>query len=285
MCGIAAHFNFRGPATPLNLQLIAHRGPDAAGEWISADRRFWLGNTRLAILDLSPTGAQPMVDPATGNVIVVNGEIYNHRALRTELGDADWRGTSDTETLVAGLCALGAPVARSAQGNVRLRHLRSCAPGAFRRARSVWHQATLLRGGCRRFPFRLRGKGSRWPSSTITPAAIGAYLQWGACPEDQLLYSGIHVLPAGHAMTIGVGGARLSSREEVSCAASNHPGLDRVSPHRPSLATGLTERDSSLPAKPRRKKSARSSRRRSKNIFSPMSRSPVSSAAESTRRS
>ena len=82
MCGIAAHFNFRSPATPLNLQLIAHRGPDAAGEWISADQRFWLGNTRLAILDLSPAGAQPMVDSSTGNVIVVNGEIYNHRALR-----------------------------------------------------------------------------------------------------------------------------------------------------------------------------------------------------------
>ena len=107
MCGIAAHFNFRGPATPLNLQLIAHRGPDAAGEWISADQRFWLGNTRLAILDLSPAGAQPMVDSSTGNVIVVNGEIYNHRALRKELGDADWRGTSDTETLLLGYARWG----------------------------------------------------------------------------------------------------------------------------------------------------------------------------------
>src|SRR5712691_5432879 len=107
MCGIAAHFSFAGPAKRLDLQLIAHRGPDAAGEWISADRRFWLGNTRLAILDLSPSGAQPMVDPATGNVIVVNGEIYNHRALRAELGDAAWRGTSDTETLLLGYARWG----------------------------------------------------------------------------------------------------------------------------------------------------------------------------------
>src|ERR1041385_834597 len=107
MCGIAAHFSFDTPATPLDLALIAHRGPDASGEWISTDRRIWLGNTRLAILDLSVNGAQPMVDRATGNVIVVNGEIYNHLDLRAELGALDWRGTSDTETLLLGYAHWG----------------------------------------------------------------------------------------------------------------------------------------------------------------------------------
>ena len=99
---------FAGPATPLNLQLLAHRGPDAAGEWISADRQFWLGNTRLAILELSPTGAQPdgrFIDRQRYRRS--NGEIYNHRALRTELGDVDWRGTSDTETLLLGYARWG----------------------------------------------------------------------------------------------------------------------------------------------------------------------------------
>ena len=107
MCGIAAHFSFTGSATPLDLQRLAHRGPDGLGEWTSPDGRFWLGNTRLAILDLSPAGAQPMIDPATGNVIVVNGEIYNHRALRAKLREADWRGTSDTETLLLGYARWG----------------------------------------------------------------------------------------------------------------------------------------------------------------------------------
>ncbi|HEY8670716.1 MAG TPA: asparagine synthetase B, partial [Terriglobales bacterium] len=101
MCGIAAHFTFAGHATPLDLALIAHRGPDATGDWLSSDGLCWLGATRLAILDLSATGAQPMSDPVTGSVIVANGEIYNHRALRTEIGAAfNWRGTSDTETLL-----------------------------------------------------------------------------------------------------------------------------------------------------------------------------------------
>src|ERR1700736_5757863 len=59
--------------------------------------------TRLAILDLSPTGNQPMKDPATENVIIFNGEIYNHLSLREELErlGARFIGTSDTETLLA----------------------------------------------------------------------------------------------------------------------------------------------------------------------------------------
>jgi asparagine synthase (glutamine-hydrolysing) len=97
MCGIAVHFCSLGPVARLDLDLIHHRGPDSCGEWTSLDGRCWLGNTRLAIVDLSPTGAQPMTDPATGNVIVTNGEIYNHRAVRKKLGgNVDWRGTSDT---------------------------------------------------------------------------------------------------------------------------------------------------------------------------------------------
>ena len=62
MCGIAVHFNSLGGATPLDLGLIHHRGPDSRGEWQSPDGHCWLGNTRLAIVDLSPTGAQPMTE-------------------------------------------------------------------------------------------------------------------------------------------------------------------------------------------------------------------------------
>ena len=117
MCGIAVHFSSGGRATPLDLRLIQHRGPDSSGEWTSPDGQCWLGNTRLAIVDLSPTGAQPMTDPATGNVIVVNGEIYNHRALRVQLGpDVNWRGTSDTETLLQGYARWGHDVVDHLKG-------------------------------------------------------------------------------------------------------------------------------------------------------------------------
>src|SRR5689334_12559287 len=116
MCGIAAHFSSVGRASSLDLALITHRGPDGEGEWRSADGCFWLGSTRLAILDLSPTGAQPMIDPATGNVIVSNGEIYNHRELRAELGDLGWRGTSDTETLLLGYRVWGCDLLERLKG-------------------------------------------------------------------------------------------------------------------------------------------------------------------------
>jgi asparagine synthase (glutamine-hydrolysing) len=68
---------------------LAHRGPDDSWTWISApDSRSWgalLGFRRLAILDLSPAGAQPMVDSVTGHVVVFNGVIYNFGELRQRL--------------------------------------------------------------------------------------------------------------------------------------------------------------------------------------------------------
>src|SRR5271156_3923780 len=71
-------------------QSLAHRGPDDSGTVILRDDEgeaveIGLGNRRLAILDLSPLGHQPMNDPATGNWIVYNGEIYNFREVRAKL--------------------------------------------------------------------------------------------------------------------------------------------------------------------------------------------------------
>ena len=82
---------------------MRHRGPDGAGEWWSADGRMGLGHRRLAIIDLSPSGHQPMQD-ATGDLcIAFNGEIYNFRELRTELigRGHSFRSHSDTEVILA----------------------------------------------------------------------------------------------------------------------------------------------------------------------------------------
>src|ERR1700720_4633107 len=102
MCGIAGAFSFRNDAQRLDLDLIHHRGPDSRGEWRSLDRRVWIGMTRLAILDLSPAGNQPMIDPINGNAIVHNGEIYNHLVVRSELEalGVTFHGSSDTETIL-----------------------------------------------------------------------------------------------------------------------------------------------------------------------------------------
>lgn len=88
---------------------LQHRGPDASGTWM--EESVALGHRRLSILELSGAGAQPMHSVCGRFVIVFNGEIYNHLHLRAELASAgaapDWRGHSDTETLLAGIVHWG----------------------------------------------------------------------------------------------------------------------------------------------------------------------------------
>lgn len=90
---------------------LAHRGPDDAGRWDDLDAGIVLGHRRLAIVDLSPLGHQPMVSDNGRWVLSYNGEVYNHLAMRAELDAAGrggaWRGHSDTETLIAAVAAWG----------------------------------------------------------------------------------------------------------------------------------------------------------------------------------
>lgn len=83
---------------------IAHRGPDDSGVWVKPEAGLALGFCRLAILDLSELGHQPMASNSGRFTIVFNGEIYNYRDLRSELGSlgARFRGRSDTEVILAG---------------------------------------------------------------------------------------------------------------------------------------------------------------------------------------
>ena len=100
---------------------IIHRGPNSSGDWIDVEAGIALAHRRLAIVDLSAAGHQPMVSESGRFVISFNGEIYNHADLRAELGAGGrmpaWRGHSDTETLLAGFDAWGViPTIRRAVG-------------------------------------------------------------------------------------------------------------------------------------------------------------------------
>lgn len=111
MCGLAG---FIGRSCDLQLmqnhlmlmtRRVEHRGPDSDGSWIDVSSGIALGHRRLAILDLTPAGAQPMTSASDRWVFAFNGEIYNHLDLREELEKTScaptWRGHSDTETLLA----------------------------------------------------------------------------------------------------------------------------------------------------------------------------------------
>ena len=114
MCGIAGDWDFQarrseGDTLQRLRQMagaIAHRGPDGDGFWCNPARGIGLAHRRLAIVDLSPAGAQPMASVSGRYTLVFNGEIYNHAALRHAVDGIQpmaWRGHSDTEALLAAI--------------------------------------------------------------------------------------------------------------------------------------------------------------------------------------
>jgi len=111
MCGFSGFiYKKKIPDNAVNIlknmgNAITHRGPDSSGEWINEEYQLGFSHRRLAIVDLSPAGHQPMKSQTGTFVISFNGEIYNHLDLRCELEKivtCHWQGHSDTETLLAG---------------------------------------------------------------------------------------------------------------------------------------------------------------------------------------
>jgi len=118
MCGFAGFLSpgsFDVPTAEKQLKVmcdaIVHRGPDDDGYWIDATHNIGLGHRRLSVLEISALGSQPMASKSGRWMLVFNGEIYNHRAVRKSLEARSpgltWNGHSDTETLLAGFDSLG----------------------------------------------------------------------------------------------------------------------------------------------------------------------------------
>lgn len=118
MCGIVGlwinsssdYQNLDKLITPM-ISSLSHRGPDADGMWIDKKTNLAFGHRRLSILDLSSAGSQPMESQHGRYIITYNGEIYNHDQIRAEINkdrlDYKWKGTSDTETILAAIDVYG----------------------------------------------------------------------------------------------------------------------------------------------------------------------------------
>ncbi|HSE97076.1 MAG TPA: asparagine synthetase B, partial [Blastocatellia bacterium] len=109
MCGICGIFEYGASEPGVTHETVArmrdtmtHRGPDDAGSFVSEDRRVGLGHRRLAIVDLSPAGHNPMPNEDERVWIVFNGEIYNHQSHRASLINKghEYRSRADTETII-----------------------------------------------------------------------------------------------------------------------------------------------------------------------------------------
>src|SRR3954447_12364364 len=118
MCGIAGIIAERGIAPGIVERIlgpIAHRGPDDHGIWTDEEAGIGLGHRRLAIVDLSPAGHEPMHSADGRFVVTFNGEIYHHSELRKALEEAGavppggWRGHSDVEVFLEGIVTWGLP--------------------------------------------------------------------------------------------------------------------------------------------------------------------------------
>ena len=220
MCGIAAIFHHHSD-DPVSreemrrmLDRMQRRGPDGEGQWYSPDDRVGFGHRRLAIIDLTEDGAQPMRSADGNCVITFNGEIYNHLELRRDLEAKGrrFRSASDTEVLLQMFEEFG----EAMLGRLR---------GMF--AFAIWDQAKR-RLFLARDPFGIKplyyadnartfraasqvkallagGAINRNPD----PAGQASFFLWGHIQDPHTLYRSIHALPAGACMWVTDHGPRI----------------------------------------------------------------------------
>ncbi len=250
MCGIAGIFYLNADlpdagqaqaALARMNQAQAHRGPDDEGTWQSPDGRVALGHRRLAIIDLSPAGHQPMTNEDGTVWITYNGEVYNFQALRSELLDLGhiFRSMSDTEVIIHAYEQWG--------------------PAAFGRLRGMF--AFALWDGRRRQLYLVKDRFGIKPlyyyqdagkllfasetralaASQLIPrtrheAAFIAFLLFGSVPVPLTTLKGVQALPAGHYLVQDPMGSRLVRYYDLW-----HDGLDRPEPCSPEELRNLLE--------------------------------------------
>ncbi|MDQ6829832.1 MAG: asparagine synthase (glutamine-hydrolyzing) [Gemmatimonadota bacterium] len=210
MCGIAGTINLRGePVAHETVQrmidAIRHRGPDGEGVWV--DHSVALGHRRLAIIDLSPAGAQPMLSAERDLVITYNGEVFNFQELRAELQSLGHRfvSRSDTEVILRGYREWDEEVLTKLNGMF-----------AF----AIWDRTKRRlfiardRYGVKPLYYSSDGKQIAFASECkalltlpfvkreVCLPALHQYFTFQNIFTDETLFEGIKLLPAGHTLTI-----------------------------------------------------------------------------------
>ncbi|MBI3741906.1 MAG: asparagine synthase (glutamine-hydrolyzing) [Chloroflexi bacterium] len=215
MCGITGFWQSSGEEQALlcarvtrMADCIAHRGPDDSGVWVDAAAGLALGFRRLAILDLTPTGHQPMLSADGRCAIIFNGEIYNERELRAEAEarGVRFRGRSDTEVIVENAARGGAEkIIPQLWGMFALaiwdREKRELTLARDRLGKKPLYYAQF--GGTFLFGSELKALRQHPDfKAEINRAALVLYLRHGYVPAPLSIYSGVYKLPAGHLLTV-----------------------------------------------------------------------------------
>src|SRR5215813_2355739 len=208
MCGIAGLWRFGGAPEPVlagearaMTDAIAYRGPDGDGHWIDAHAGVALGHRRLAIIDLTPTGVQPMTSADGRVVITYNGELYNRAEMAAEI-DLPWRGTSDTEVLVEAIARFGIDGALDRANGL-------FAFAAFDRATRTLHLARDRLGikplywtrqnGVLAFASELKAlRALGGLAFALDPGALASYLRYACVPAPGTIFRDVAKLAPGH---------------------------------------------------------------------------------------
>ena len=217
MCGIIGVVEPAAEGRKANLEkacaLMRHRGPDDTGLWSA--KGAMLGLRRLAILDLSAAGHQPMLSRDGRLALVFNGEIYNHRELRRELEITyPFRSQTDSEVLLAGFAAWG--------WEGLLRRIDGMFAFAIWDDRSQTLYAARDRVGKKPFFYALTPNGLIFASTLnalqallpgtpeLDPIAVDAYLTYQAVPAPLTVFRGVRQLPPAHQLIFQPANERLA---------------------------------------------------------------------------
>jgi asparagine synthase (glutamine-hydrolysing) len=220
MCGIVGIVRFDGKPVQRDeiaamTSSIAHRGPDDEG--VLVEGGVALGMRRLAIVDLSPTGHQPLFNEDESVVVVFNGEIYNHRDIRSRLA-ADghvFRGSSDTEILVHGYEQLGArALAEKLAGMFAFALLDRKARRLYLARDGFGIKPLYLRRTARQLSFasevRAFAHDGQGPVS-VDPAFASTFLRLGYLPSPGSAFSGVEKLVPGRLYEIALDSGEMRS--------------------------------------------------------------------------
>lgn len=215
MCGICGAFSGTAVApdertaiTRMTAALV-HRGPDAGAEWVDADAGIMLGHRRLAIIDCTSAGSQPMTSADSRFTMAYNGEIYNHQGLRAQLekaGEApNWRGHSDSETLLACFSAWGVKQTLSEAVGMFALALWDSGEGTLVLARDRLGEKPLYYGmhnGVLLFGSELKALRQH-PAfeHRIDRDALALLLRHNCIPAPHSIFEGVRKLPPAHLVT------------------------------------------------------------------------------------
>ena len=216
MCGIAGIICIKSKEIDIErvvrnmISSISHRGPDGCEFWANSNKTVGIGHARLAILELSSAGSQPMISSNQRYIITFNGEIYNHLAIRRNLeceyGPILWKGNSDAETIVECLVRKGISDTLGLLSGM-------FAIGIFDQ---LLNKITLVRDRVGEKPlyYMLNGKTVYFASElkafrvvsdkclTIDPIALDHLLRYSYIKSPRTIYSEVKTLEAGHYLEI-----------------------------------------------------------------------------------